>query len=777
MISHPDRKVHLAIAPLLQWLGRLDASAPQAPKDYPFVLAAGQRRMFNANQIFRDPAWRRDDPDGALLISTRDLEEQGEAVQDVFKQWTAKQNSLPNPQSIPLVRILYNGKSLRVNCLNGDGIADLRAAILKTAADTQGFREPLPKPWLDLREAMRALQTTRKFITWNEYKERALTCGITEDRLLAATSFLHGTLEIRDFGLSARRRQLEDLEDFLACVLSQAVEGDKMQDVRALFDKIDADGSGAIDRDELRAFAQTHGLGNASIDLLMRSADDDESGEIEFEEFRKRFELAQSAAQSNVLLNLIYLNLEWMIDVVKGVVRHDTAALLQFLQDTGEMELQHLARRMRVQGIVAQELIDEFLFWPGNPDSAFWSKVEVEGGGETTSFTYERSLWLDGAKNLKKVVESAEDTRAALGLLLGFKILLRINAKELYCADIVPKHTKDMIHGVSLDSVHCAYWMIRRYLRLPSGFWDTLYMELRSLATSGSNSTHIQTVFLLSAKIQIMQTQGDDGRIRIDARASTRAAFEVAQNALATVAKYYRGMALWEVSTERISAEDSAEIVEPAQVLVMTAASFVLCKTADAIQSFNTAVSNVDGAPGLVKQAFIEAARARFAVGGIVDKRKVEGQAHLLVRWKGFDASSDTWESRAKMMRVVPDMVKKFELELAKRLRKQNRAEKNKRLVGYMLFSQHYRTAATKVVGKDIRTITKGLGGMWNALPEEDKATWKAGKVIKSTASQREAWARSWSQTNPHVQEGDVPVQAVEAAGAAGAGSAVVGEE
>ena len=77
LISHPDRKVHLAIAPLLEWLGRLDAAAAQAPKDYPFVLAAGQRRMFNANQIFRDPAWRRDDPDGALLINTKDLEALG----------------------------------------------------------------------------------------------------------------------------------------------------------------------------------------------------------------------------------------------------------------------------------------------------------------------------------------------------------------------------------------------------------------------------------------------------------------------------------------------------------------------------------------------------------------------------------------------------------------------------------------------------------------------------------------------------------------------------
>jgi len=77
LLAHPDRKIRLAITPMLDWLGKLDPAAAQAPKDYPFVLAAGQRRMFNANQIFRDPAWRRDDPDGALLINARDLEELG----------------------------------------------------------------------------------------------------------------------------------------------------------------------------------------------------------------------------------------------------------------------------------------------------------------------------------------------------------------------------------------------------------------------------------------------------------------------------------------------------------------------------------------------------------------------------------------------------------------------------------------------------------------------------------------------------------------------------
>jgi anaerobic selenocysteine-containing dehydrogenase len=72
LIEYPDRKVRLAIPALLEWLGRLDPVVPVST-EYPFVLAAGQRRMFNANQIFRDPAWRRSDPDGALLVNPDDL--------------------------------------------------------------------------------------------------------------------------------------------------------------------------------------------------------------------------------------------------------------------------------------------------------------------------------------------------------------------------------------------------------------------------------------------------------------------------------------------------------------------------------------------------------------------------------------------------------------------------------------------------------------------------------------------------------------------------------
>jgi anaerobic selenocysteine-containing dehydrogenase len=73
LVKHPDGKIHLAVPELLDWLGRLDPAAEQDDPAYPFTLISGQRRMHNANQIFRNPAWRKSDPDGALRIHPDDV--------------------------------------------------------------------------------------------------------------------------------------------------------------------------------------------------------------------------------------------------------------------------------------------------------------------------------------------------------------------------------------------------------------------------------------------------------------------------------------------------------------------------------------------------------------------------------------------------------------------------------------------------------------------------------------------------------------------------------
>ncbi len=73
LVQHPDRRIHLAIPEMLDELRALHTESPPGA-DYPWVLMAGERRSYNANQIFRDPAWRKVDPDGALRIHPDDAQ-------------------------------------------------------------------------------------------------------------------------------------------------------------------------------------------------------------------------------------------------------------------------------------------------------------------------------------------------------------------------------------------------------------------------------------------------------------------------------------------------------------------------------------------------------------------------------------------------------------------------------------------------------------------------------------------------------------------------------
>ena len=72
-VETADGRVQLAVPELLAELRTLRDEDP-LPRDpaFPFVLAAGERRTSTANTIFRDPAWRKKDIDGALRINPED---------------------------------------------------------------------------------------------------------------------------------------------------------------------------------------------------------------------------------------------------------------------------------------------------------------------------------------------------------------------------------------------------------------------------------------------------------------------------------------------------------------------------------------------------------------------------------------------------------------------------------------------------------------------------------------------------------------------------------
>jgi hypothetical protein len=99
-----------------------------------------------------------------------------------------------------IVSVLEDGRSHGINCLEGKEIAEFRTVLLQVAETTRVFHEPLPKTWKDLREKIRGIGTTKKYIAWVEYKEMCKQCGIKDNMVLVVTFFLNETLDLRFFG-------------------------------------------------------------------------------------------------------------------------------------------------------------------------------------------------------------------------------------------------------------------------------------------------------------------------------------------------------------------------------------------------------------------------------------------------------------------------------------------------------------------------------------------------------------------------------------------------
>jgi formate dehydrogenase len=73
LVTHDDHKIALHMREMLDEIrGLSDAPAGLTTPEFPIVLSAGERRAYTANDIFRDPSWRKRDADGALRVSIED---------------------------------------------------------------------------------------------------------------------------------------------------------------------------------------------------------------------------------------------------------------------------------------------------------------------------------------------------------------------------------------------------------------------------------------------------------------------------------------------------------------------------------------------------------------------------------------------------------------------------------------------------------------------------------------------------------------------------------
>lgn len=90
LIGHDDKRIAVEIPEMLTETVALAQARPAlTTEEFPLVLSAGERRAYTANDILRDPSWRKRDPEGALRISVEDAAATGVGNGDRVRITTA----------------------------------------------------------------------------------------------------------------------------------------------------------------------------------------------------------------------------------------------------------------------------------------------------------------------------------------------------------------------------------------------------------------------------------------------------------------------------------------------------------------------------------------------------------------------------------------------------------------------------------------------------------------------------------------------------------------
>jgi formate dehydrogenase len=116
-MRYDDKKINLIVDELVEEFRSLADEDPRVTNDeYPFILAAGERRSSTANTAMRDPEWRRKHPTTGLRLhpddaATLDLE-QGAKIRIVTKAGEAISNVEISDSMLPGMVSLPNGQGL-----------------------------------------------------------------------------------------------------------------------------------------------------------------------------------------------------------------------------------------------------------------------------------------------------------------------------------------------------------------------------------------------------------------------------------------------------------------------------------------------------------------------------------------------------------------------------------------------------------------------------------------------------------------------------------------
>mmetsp|Transcript_13468 Transcript_13468/g.31350 ORF Transcript_13468/g.31350 Transcript_13468/m.31350 type:complete len:354 (-) Transcript_13468:657-1718(-) len=160
-----------------------------------------------------------------------------------------------------------------------------------------------------------------------------------------------------------------------------------------------------------------------------------------------------------VLADTVYINLRWIIDVLKGLFHHDRSPLLAFFS---EPKMQRRVLRMVTFGVIHRELLP--YLWPCLPGyEDYWAMIRAGPEGDAWSRT---------------VVSSWEDVDKCMALFGAFDLTIKIpNTHEYMAPCLLGTGRKRLIDANAFSEASAMLRVVVQFNSLPPGFLARVFLR------------------------------------------------------------------------------------------------------------------------------------------------------------------------------------------------------------------------------------------------------------------------------------------------------------
>ncbi len=400
-----------------------------------------------------------------LLVATHvdlapapEVDEQIAWVQQMVQERLHAMHTAEKACGVPALEVLQQGKSFPVNCLDGNGIALLRAELIRFARELPLWAEPIPTEVVKLQAEILIESRSRAWLSLQDFVELASRCGLAPgDPLLGiAVRSLHERSVFKYFG---------NIDDAL-----------------------------------------------------------------------KRIQRGEALAR--IIDDTVFIEPTWIIDALKGLIRHDRTSLLFFFsrcQDPQQRTWLRRVHRLATYGVLHVELLP--FLWPGGT-----SQLSKE------YWTWARQQDKEGAMWKADVAASDEGYQKVVALLEGCDIMRKVSGQEYVVPALLAQ--RDSLDARAFSAPVDMVSSRVPYRDVPPGFFERLLVLCRkdyshmdfSDTTAAFYGHGLKAQLFLSRDRVVTADQGSIPVVNLQVFTSTKKQGEKILNYLKQLYLFFRGM-------------------------------------------------------------------------------------------------------------------------------------------------------------------------------------------------------------------------------------------